>query len=164
MIKTIHTNLLHDIPDYSVILHQVNCQGMSTAGQMSQIIKRFPDWFQNYHGYCGWFRDGHENEILGTFHRYDVNPKLIICSAFAQIGISRAKQVTNYEAWEKICRNVERQTRLVNEKMRLNWKIHIPYNIGSNFEGGNISAMMDIFEFYFKDSPVELWIHDTRQQ
>ena len=113
MIKEVEGSLLSDIQPYSVILHQVNCLGKMGAGIALQLAKMFPDMYKDYKSYCSWFQEygdekcNHYDKLLGTFHRYQVKNDLIICNAFAQVGVSRQKTMTNYDAWESIFRKIE---------------------------------------------------------
>lgn len=72
-------NIVRDIREYSVILHQVNTKGIMQQGIGMALNKTFPDWYADYHSYCGWFdKDGMMNfshkdytkDIIGTWHRY----------------------------------------------------------------------------------------------
>lgn len=159
MIETVRGSVLSDIKDYSVILHQCNAKGWMGAGIAKQIRERWPECFKSYHSYCGWFKDGHEHEIMGTWHFWKVSNKLIICNAIAQATVSRDKQVTDYDAWERICRKLESQTRSQNKAFRTDWTIHAPDRIGCGLGGGDYEQMHAIFEKYFADSPVRLVFH-----
>ena len=165
MIKEVEGSLLSDIQPYSVILHQVNCLGKMGAGIALQLAKMFPDMYKDYKSYCSWFQEygdekrNHYDELLGTFHRYQVKNDLIICNAFAQVGVSRQKTMTNYDAWESIFRKIELQTRNVNKTRKMNWTIHCPYKMGCGLAGGDWDQMYALIETYFKDSPVEFVIH-----
>ena len=162
MIKHVEGSVLdtRKLPANSVILHQVNCLGKANQGVAMQIARDFPGWFQDYRSYTLWFQDGHFNEIMGTFHRFEPKPGLIICSAFAQEGISKMIVNTDYEAWDKIFRKVERQTKYAHEKTGKNWTIHIPASLGINPGGGDLETMEELIKQHFEDSPVELWIHE----
>lgn len=99
MIKVVEGSVLENLPDYSVIVHQCNAKGWMGAGLAAKIAKKWPKVFDEYHRYCKWFVDGHEDEIMGTFVSVFVNPKLIVCNAIAQATVSRTRQVTDYDAW-----------------------------------------------------------------
>lgn len=161
MIHEVETSILKDIPDYSVILHQVNCQGFVQPGISQQLCRDYPGWYQDYHGFCKWFAGGHENEILGSFHRFPVQGKnLIICSAFAQAKGGKRPSSTDLDAWNKIIRKVFVQTKRVNKQLGVNWKIHIQQNIGSFDRDGSNEELMEMFTQQFGEDPdVQLWIH-----
>lgn len=158
MIKETETGILEELPKQSVLLYQANCQGLASTGLPLKLRNKYPEWFKDYRSYCTWFRDGHERDIMGTFHRYAVNEDLLLCGGFAQYGISKVAQQTDCESWERIFRKIARQTKYVNEKLGNNWTIHVPADLGLA-GGATIDVMRDMFEFYFGDSDTELWIH-----
>ena len=87
MIQTVEGNMLEDIEPYTVLLHQVNCIGKLGQGIASAMNKKFTGLWPSYNGYCRWFQEdfskkSHYDELLGTWHRFEVKPDLIICSAF----------------------------------------------------------------------------------
>ena len=161
MIRDVQTSIFKDLPPYSVILHQVNCQGSVQPGISSQMCREFPTWYQDFHGYCKWFMDGHASEILGTFHRHEVqDKKVIICSVFTQERAGKDHTAIDLGAWAKIVRKVFFQTKKVKEVTGQNWKIHIPANIGAYGKNGVNEELMEIFENVFGEDPdVQLWIH-----
>ena len=159
MIKEVEGSIFEDIKPYTVIMHQCNAKGWLGAGIAKEIRLRWPEVFNKYHNYCAWFKDGHEDEIMGTFVGVNVKPDLIICNAIAQLTVGRAAQMTDYDAWEKICGNIVRQTHYVNKTTGSKWSIHVPYKIGCGLGGGDWDQMMEIFQKYFGESDVEFVIH-----
>lgn len=145
-------DLLRDIKPWSVILHQVNCLGIAGAGVALQIREAFPGWYQEYKTYCDQEKD--KELLLGKIHSYQARPNVIICSAFAQLGISKATPVTDYKAWDQILRRLEHELAVKNEKDAMNWHVVAPYGIGCGLAGGDWKTMRDLFEFYFAKSPV----------
>lgn len=141
---------------WSVILHQVNCFGIA-AGLAKQIRGAFPGWYAEYRNHCD--QTVRKEDLLGTIHSYEANAELIICSAFAQFGISKTDVATDYGAWDKILRRLEIQIVAKNLKDRLNWTLHVPYGIGCGLGGGDWKRMRDMFEFYFGHSDAKLFIH-----
>jgi len=83
MIRVVEGSIFDNLPPYSVILHQCNAKGWMGAGLAAKIAKKWPNVFKEYHEYCRWFKDGHEDEIMGTFVAVKVNPSLIVCNAIA---------------------------------------------------------------------------------
>lgn len=156
MIVETKCDLLKGIRPWSVILHQTNCLGIAGAGVARQIRDAFPGWYQEYKSWCD--REEQKDSLLGTVHSYFVRPDLAICSAFAQLGISKAEPVTDYTAWDAIMRRIERETAAKNAKDSMNWEIRIPHGIGCGLGGGDWKTMRDMFEFYFGKSPVRLVI------
>lgn len=159
MIHNVHGSVLEGLPKHSIIMHQVNCLGVAGAGVALQIKKAFPGWFDAYHSHVKWFQDGKFDELLGTFHQFKVSDDLIVCSAFAQGGISKAQVMTDYNAWLEICKKVVKDVERQNLASGLTWTVHVPYGIGCGLGGGDWNRMMDIFKYYFEQSPVDLYIH-----
>lgn len=168
MIVEVEGSLLKDIKPYSVLLHQVNCLGKMGAGLAAQMSKKFDGLWQSYHKYCMWFQEdyngkSHRDEILGTWHVFKPKDRddLIICNAFGQEYVSRERQVTDYDAWNKILSKLELQTRTVNNKLPKDkqWTIHAPYNMGCGLGGGSWNEMYELINLYFGESPVEFVIH-----
>lgn len=166
MIKIVEGNMLRDIEPYSVLLHQVNCMGKMGAGLAAQMAHKFDGLFKSYHEYCSWFQEGydgksHRDEILGTWHKFQVKDDLIICNAFGQERYGRNGQLTDYDAWHQILRKLELQTRCVNKNREKDkkWKIHAPYKLGCGLGGGDWEEMYAIIEEYFKTSPVTFVLH-----
>lgn len=168
MITEVDGNLLSDIKPYSIIIHQVNCLGKMGAGFAAQIAKKFDGLWKSYHEYCGWFQEdyngkSHRDEILGTWHIF--RPKgrndLIIVNAFGQEYVSRDRQVTDYDAWNKILKKLEKQTRIENKtrSKEKQWKIHAPFNMGCGLGGGDWEKMYALIKLYFEESSVEFVIH-----
>ena len=166
MITEVNSNILKDIEPYTVLLHQVNCLGKMGAGLAAQISKKFPGLWKDYHEYCGWFQEddngkSHRHEILGSWHKFQPKDDLIICNAFGQEYVNRNGRMTDYDAWHKILKKLEMQTRNVNKTLpkEKQWKIHAPYNLGCGLGGGDWDEMYSIIQTYFNDSPVEFVIH-----
>ena len=159
MITEVEGSIFEDIKPYTVIVHQCNAKGWIGAGISKEIRRRWPNVFNEYHNYCSWFKDGHEEEIMGTFVGVKVKPDLIICNAIAQQTVGKATQITDYDAWEVLCAKISRQTHRVNKMTGKNWTIHVPYNIGCGLGGGDWDQMMEIFQKHFGESDVELVIH-----
>ena len=158
MITHVDDSLLDNLTEKSVILQQVGTKGWIGNGLTKQIFEKWHDAFMDYHCYCNWFKDGHDDEIIGSWHRTKINEDLILCNAITQKTIGKSKQLVDYDAWEKVCKKLERQTKYANQKLNTNWTIHTFEKIGSSAEAEQ-DKMMEIFETYFGDSPVELVIH-----
>ena len=157
MIIETEGDMLRDVKPWSVLMHQVNCLGVANAGIAKQLRDRYPAWYPAYRKLCGQ-TDPKEN-LLGTVHAAAVAPNVIVCSAFAQLGISKREPVTDYDAWELICQKIEAEIRARNSEKNMNWTLHIPYGIGCGLAGGDWEKMRGIFEYYFGRSPVDLYVH-----
>lgn len=151
MIKTIEGNLFMNIKPCSVILHQVNCLGVAGAGFARMVKDAYPGWFGSYFECC---RTNRPEELLGTYHVYDVGESLKICSAFCQAGIGKERRQTDYDAWKKALPRIDMQLR-ARLKAGEVWTVLVPYGIGCGLGGGDWSVMSDLFEFLVGDSPVE---------
>lgn len=159
MIKEVETGLFNEIADNSILLHQANCFGYITPGIVQRLAKNYPEWFKEYHDICRWFKDGYENELLGSFYSKKVSPNLIVCSAFAQLGTTKYLQKTDYDAWDKILRKIHHQMTYQNSTTGKKWTLHATNGIGHSKQYGSWEEMFDLFERYFKDSEVDLYIH-----
>ncbi len=156
MIQTVKGSVLDNLPDYSVLLHQCNAKGWMNAGLARQIAQRWPENFKKYHEFCGWYKNGHEREILGVIVPCQISDKFIICNAIGQLTVGRDKQFTDYNAWHTMCKKLEYQTRWNNKRTGQNWTIHVPDKIGCGLGGGDYEEVHKIFSQYFDDSPVSL--------
>ena len=155
MIYDSDKHILKDAEDYQVILHLVSTKGIMPQGVGMAISKQFPQWYQEYRGYCGWFtKDGamnfsgkdHTDEIIGSWHRYQVPERnIIICSAFGQHGGGKEYVQIDLDAWDKILRKLVNQTKYVNQKQNNKWTIHIPSNIGIVGKEGDNTELMELF-------------------
>ena len=157
MIIEVEGDMLRDVKPWSVLMHQVNCLGAAGAGLAKAVRDKFPVWYGAYKKYCD-PADPKEN-LLGTIHAVAVRPDVIVCSAFAQPGISKREPATDYDAWELICQKIESEIARRNSEKNANWTLHIPYKIGCGLGGGDWEKMRGIFEYYFGRSPVNLYIH-----
>lgn len=174
MIYDTDKHILKETEDFSVIVHQVSTRGTIPQGLGMAISKQYPEWYREYHGYCGWFmKDGpmnfsgkdHTDEIIGTWHRYQVPEKnLIICSAFAQQGGGKDFVQTDLDAWDRVLRKLLNQTKYVNKSLEKKWTIHIPSNLGAFGKDGDNTELMELFQKYFGDSEVDLYIHEFHRE
>lgn len=156
MIKIVEGSIFRDLPKYSVLMHQCNAKGWMGAGIAKEIARRWPEAFNEYHKYCAWFKDGHEDEILGTFVGVRIDPTFIVCNCIAQKNVGKHEQQTDYDAWEEICHKIEVQTKAAKVRTGQNWTLHAPYNIGCGLGGGDWETMYSIFRKYFGTSTVDL--------
>ena len=161
MISYSDNRILSDIRPYTVIVHQVDCQGNINAGIAKQINSMFSGWYQSYRSYCSWFKNGHEDEILGTFHRFEIPEKhIIICSVFGQKNSSKDFQIFNIEVWEKALKKILKQTERINFISSDKWTIHIQSNIGATKKTMVNQELIDLFKDLFSSSNnAELIIH-----
>ena len=145
MITEVNESIFRNLPDYSVIVHQCNTKGWLGTSISKEIAARWPENFKQYHEYCSWFKDGHEDEILGTFVGYNASPTLIVCNAITQTTVGKSKQQTEFDAWDVLCKKLEQQTKRVNKQTGKNWTLHIPYKIGCGSDDEAWEQLMFIF-------------------
>lgn len=167
MIQTIEGNMLEDIEPYTVLLHQVNCIGKFGQGVSAAISKKFDGFWQSYSSYCKWFQPdyngkSHIDEILGTWHRFEAKPDLIVCSAFGIAAPSRDGASADIDAWSKILRKLALQTRRANKALpeEKQWKIRMPYKLGMNLDDMSWEELNALIEQNFKDSPDLFAVYD----
>lgn len=169
MIEFIDTDILN-LPNYGILLHQFNCCGELTNGLLSRISKKFPGWYDDIRKYTKWWEHARRSELLGSTHNFRVNSgKNIICSAFTQVrppNAQAAQQDTDYNAWSRVFKKVEYQTRYQNGSNIQKWTVHIPDGLGTfristgGLGGGGDPAEMDkLIRKFFENSTVELVIH-----
>lgn len=152
-------NLFDNLTEQSVILHQCNVNGWMGSGFAARVRIKYPQAFKDYHEYCGWFKDGHEKELLGTWARTQINENLIICNAITQLTYAKSKHVIDYSSWHKILKKLEHQTRYVNEHYGKNWTIHVPDKINGNSNVEEYETLHELFHEYFDESPVNVVFH-----
>lgn len=160
MITNVELDIFDSLSEKSVIIQQVNCKGILAQGLPTRINRRFPGWYDDYRKYCLWFAHGHESELLGTFHRFEATPNLIICSVFGQLApVKSSMQTTDLDAWRTACWKICKQTERVNSALKDGWKLHIQDDIGCRDGKADPDDMHSIFEEAFDGSLAELIIH-----
>ena len=162
MITEVEGDMLRDVKPWSVLMHQANCLGIAGGGIAKQLRDMYPAWYESYKLHCDQVK--FKENLLGTIHAVSPSPGVIICSAFAQLGISKREPVTDYDAWELICPKIESEIARRNSEKNMNWTLHVPYGIGCGLAGGDWQKMRDIFEYYFGRSGVNLYIHRLPEQ
>lgn len=158
MIKTTNSNIFKDLPDKSVILQIVNCEGSAETGFPGECRKRFPQWYISYKEQCDWFRRDYLESIMGSFHSFSQNDNLKICSMFAIGAVTKARPMIDFKAVEKAMRKIEQQVRRVNSDLNTNWILHVQKTNDGFF--GDWQRFYELLEYFFRESPVELWIHE----
>lgn len=158
MITYEDNSMLDNLSEQSVILNQIGTLGWIGTGMTKQIFNKWPVAFEEYRHLCAQFRDKHERELLGTWARTRVNPNTIVCSAMAQNTVGKIRQEVDYDAWEKICKKMIKQTQYVNQKTHSKWKIHTYEKVGAS-AGTEYEELLNVFKTYFENSNVELVIH-----
>ncbi len=159
MIVTVKGSVFNDLPPHSVIMNAVNARGWISGGFSRQIQQRWPKCFEDYHEFCGWFKNGHEKEIMGHLHHWQVSTKLIIVNCITIQTYGKDRQVTDYEAWERCAKVLEAQTRNQNLKTGVNWTLHAPEKIGVLNGEEDATEIRRIFNEVFGQSSVDLVLH-----
>lgn len=99
----------------SMILVQTNSLEYRTNSVLQRISREYPSMFNEYHSFCGWFKDKrHQEEIIGStmalrFPDKDKNAEKIIACCFALRWIAPTKSELCLDAWKKIARKIATQ-------------------------------------------------------
>lgn len=167
MIFETTNDIIDGVSKNSMILVQTNSLGYGTSGILQRLSREYPDMFNEYHKFCGWFKDKkHQEEILGSimplrFPEKDKNSGKIIICCFALKWITQTKNELCLEAWEKIIQKVASQTIANFKATGTMYQIHIPKKIGIGLNESEQEEVRDIFDFMFKTKhpEVDLWYH-----
>lgn len=151
---------LGELPEYSVLIHPVNCEAKINFGAMQAIARKHRDWYPAYRSYCLWFIDGHEKEILGTFHRYEVSPTHLVCSCFVQVHSMKGVDSAAHDSWRKVLKKIELQTRRANAAGKP-WTLHFDARF-CNTRYGEDTELIEIINEIFAESPVKLYMHSSK--
>ena len=160
MLKTAHSDIFKDLPDRSIILQIVNCEGSAETGLPGECRKRYLQWYLNYKEQCEWFKYDYLESIMGSFHSFSQNENLKICSIFAIDTVTKARPMIDFKSVETALRKIERQARHVNSVMNTNWILHVQKTNDGFFD--DWPRFYELLEYFFKESPVELWIHECK--
>jgi hypothetical protein len=162
MITYVERTVLKDLPANSIVLNQVNTQGYVESGLQAKIAHKYPKVFESYHNECGWFKGDHEHELIGRFYSVKAADGIVVCNAFAQSSNSKTgKQETDYNAWKRICKEIEKQVSSKNKQSGENWQIHASDKLGCSCSNGSEVVMQGILEDVFENSDVSLVLHRT---
>lgn len=135
-----------------IICHQVNCLGVMGKGLALQIKILHKNLFKEYKSTCNLYTNN-KRELLGKVLFYNVNNRLTIANCFAQLGVIQNNKdiATLYDKLEecfiKVCKLGIDTDRTV----------HVPYNIGCGYGGGDWSIVYPIIEKVFKEG--KCYIH-----
>lgn len=125
MVRIVKGDLL-EAKDRSIILQQVNCQGVMGSGIARQIRERYPDVFTSYKKKCDEHKDN-TAELLGEVDYY-IAPDYLIANCFGQNFYGQGIKHTDYDALRKCFENVA-----CNKAE----PIGIPFKIGCGLGGGD---------------------------
>lgn len=156
MVAVVEGDLLEDLSPWGVLLHQVNCLGIAGAGVAKRVREAFPGWYDAYKGHCDAADD--RKNLLGTTHSFRARPDLVVCSAFCQYDVSKAKRTTDYDAWNAVFKRLVPEIEAENAK-GMNWEIRAPYGIGCGLGGGDWRIMSDMIGYFFEPSRVKFVLY-----
>ena len=160
-------DIIDDVPRNSMILVQTNSLGFGTHGVLQRILREYPSMFNEYHSFCGWFKDRqHQEEIIGStmalrFPDKDKNAGKIIACCFALRWITPTKSELCLDAWKKIARKIATQTIANHKATGTMYQIHIPKKIGVGLMEIEQEEVRDALAEVFRDKypEVDLWYH-----
>lgn len=143
MIKYIRGNLLD--ATQSIIVHQVNCQGVMGSGVALAIKMKWPKVYEDYKD-LGIPTDG--RDILGEIQLIRVSKDLEVCNLFSQDQyLPRGKRHTSYDAIEVGLRSL---------KALRKGDIAMP-KIGCGLGGGDWKIVSAVIESVFDDRIVYIY-------
>lgn len=145
----------------SIVILQSNVLGFGATGLFKRLRLEFPSLFDEYHNYSILFKDKkYQNEAIGHFVAYEFPESTNrICFAFAQKYITETKFFIEFEAWEKIIKNIIRLTLKNEEDTGVLYEMHIPYKIGSGMKPEEVEKVRDMLDKAFKKSKIKLVYH-----
>lgn len=149
MVAVVEGDLLQDLSPWGVLLHQVNCLGIAGAGVAKRVREAFSGWYEAYREHCD--AAGDRKNLLGTTHSFRARPDLVVCSAFCQYDISKARRATDYDAWNSVFMKLAPEMEAENAR-GMNWEIRAPYGIGCGLGGGDWGVMSDMINYFFENS------------
>lgn len=139
-VKIMRGNLLDS--EASIILHQVNLQGVMGGGIAAQIADRFPDVEDEYLAF--------KSKRLGEVCFAKIGPKKWVGNCFSQ----RINFDTDYEAIRKCWTKVKKFMR--DNHIR---DVAIPYNYGCGIANGDWDKVFKIYLEIFDEKDLTLFIY-----
>lgn len=153
---------IFDTQNPSIILHQVNTLGFGSTGLMLKVRRTYPELFQKYHEFCGWFKDyKHQEEVIGSFYAYPIpNTYNILCNAFTQRFITDTKYEVDFDAWALVLKKIANQIhRYANANNGMLYEIHAPSKLGVGMKAEEIDAIKSIISEFFDESDITFTYH-----
>lgn len=142
--------------DISILIHQVNCQGVMGSGIAGQIRKEFPEHYTDYLEYVesNTILSKTQKLLLGTFLPTYVGDYKTVYGLFSQDNYGSDKKLyTNYAAFtlglDAILRNYQSST----------VKIGIPAFIGCGLGGGDWDIIKPIIEYVASSNDVDVYLY-----
>lgn len=144
--------------DATIIVHQVNCQGVMGSGLAKQIRDKYPSTYAKYRRVC-YTNIFEPSALLGknlyTPETRDSKP-IMIANLFAQDNYGYGTQHTDYIALE-IC--LHKLNIAANELIAKGFdvKIGIPHNLGCGRGGGDWSVVLKMIYKHLNDQNVTIY-------
>lgn len=144
--------------NYSIVIHQVNCQGKMEAGLAKQIKAKYPFVYDNYLHLISGNKDN-KFDLLGTvqyiniedkyeyFSFYDYN---YIVNLFGQYDYGKGKHTEYSAIYNGLCK-IANDFKKCYANLPVN--LYIPYKMGCGLGGGDwsiVSKIITIIEDLYK--------------
>lgn len=122
----------------TIVIHQVNCQGVMGAGFAKYVKNKFPELYNEYRLIC---KQKNPYNLLGDIYVYN-DENYIIINIFSQLYYGNKSNIvyTNYKAMESSLIKVRR--------IFPTEDIIAPKYIGCGFGGGDWNIVRNILEKY----------------
>lgn len=136
----------------TVIVHQVNCQGVMGSGVAKQVRDLYPNVYVKYKELCDRYKESNSSkDLLGIAQIVPTNygDTRYIANLFAQDSFGNFKCFTDYDALRKCLIYISLQFR--------HSSIAIPYLIGCCRGGGDWNIVYKIIEETLSDCDVTLY-------
>lgn len=140
----------------SLIVQQVNHQGVMGAGLAKKLSDYCPGMLESYREFCS-RHDFESIKTLGMVHFYSHCGRPIIANVFGQNHYGRNKCYTDYES-------------LTNGLIRVRdiasaceWTVAIPYGIGCGLAGGSWDIVSKIINETFGDYQLDVKLYQLER-
>lgn len=125
-----------------VIMHQVNCQNVMSAGVAKAIYLKHPLVKQAFHDLAKKEPYNTPNKRFGLVQPVRINEQLIVLNSFSQLYYGRNKNI-KYTDENALIKNLKKLD--VYAKKR-NLPAYVPERIGCNLANGNWDKIKDFIE------------------
>jgi len=136
--------------DVNIIGHVVNCQGVMGSGIAKLIKQKYPTVFEDYQETLQDF-DAFQQDPLGHVEicYLDAYPKAVV-NFYAQRYYGAGERHLNYGA-------LANGFAWLSTKLDKQNVVGFPYKMGSDRAGGDWGIVLEMIEFFFKDSQVKIY-------
>ena len=125
-----------------VIMHQVNCQNVMSAGVAKAIYLKHPLVKQAFHDLAKKEPYNTPNKRFGLVQPVRINEQLIILNSFSQLYYGRNKNI-KYTDENALIKNLKKLDVYAKER---NLPAYVPERIGCNLANGNWDKIKDFIE------------------